>query len=277
MQTSGHVDDDEQISALDTFYEMDGRKGRYIGEVLEWYRREDAGDRKRIELVEKWTCLEKKICQRSPKTLTEEKSWRTWRSKKNIVMDAKFVKNFVMGAKIDPKVEMDLSLFKVGGWKILQLSIRKLLEESIEEDELQLLFLGTLSRDSFLVMHHVKELTLLREGLHEMVQRYKRQHFVASNNLHEHSRGHSSWRESTRMKFMNIQMEYPKMRSESSEYMWKTRVILILIHLVGRHAQKVWERNWMRRKTGDGRQSLSLNEINATRCEFVGSREAGFC
>ena len=34
------------------FYEMDGRKSRYIGEVLEWYRGEDAGDLKRSELNE---------------------------------------------------------------------------------------------------------------------------------------------------------------------------------------------------------------------------------
>ena len=42
VQTSGHVDDDVQTSALDAFYEMDGRESRYIGEVLEWYRGEDA-------------------------------------------------------------------------------------------------------------------------------------------------------------------------------------------------------------------------------------------
>ena len=35
--------------ALDAFYEMDGRKSRYIREVLEWYRGEDAGDLKRGE------------------------------------------------------------------------------------------------------------------------------------------------------------------------------------------------------------------------------------
>ena len=35
VQTSGHVDDDVQISALDAFYEMDWRKSRCIGEVLE--------------------------------------------------------------------------------------------------------------------------------------------------------------------------------------------------------------------------------------------------
>ena len=40
---SGHVDDNIQISALDVFYEMDGRKRRYIKEVLDWYREEDAG------------------------------------------------------------------------------------------------------------------------------------------------------------------------------------------------------------------------------------------
>ena len=59
-QKSRHVDDDVQISALDAFYEMDGRKSRYIGEVLEWYRGEDAGDLKRSELnelVEILTCL----------------------------------------------------------------------------------------------------------------------------------------------------------------------------------------------------------------------------
>ena len=59
VQTSGHVDDDVQISALDVLYEMDGRKSRYIGEVLEWYRGEDAGDLKGElnELVENLTCL----------------------------------------------------------------------------------------------------------------------------------------------------------------------------------------------------------------------------
>ena len=52
MQKSGHVDDDVQISALDALYEMDGRKSRYIGEVLEWYRGEDTGDLNRSELDE---------------------------------------------------------------------------------------------------------------------------------------------------------------------------------------------------------------------------------
>ena len=50
----------EHSSALDVFYEKDEREYRCIGEVLEEYRGEDAGDLKRSEvdvLVESWTCL----------------------------------------------------------------------------------------------------------------------------------------------------------------------------------------------------------------------------
>ena len=64
VQKSGHIDDHVQISALDAFYGKDERRSRFIGEVLEWYRGKDAGDIKRIEVVENWTCLnvlEKKI------------------------------------------------------------------------------------------------------------------------------------------------------------------------------------------------------------------------
>ena len=32
----------------------------------------------------------------------------------NVVMDENFVRNFVVGAKIDPKVVKDLSVFKIG-------------------------------------------------------------------------------------------------------------------------------------------------------------------
>ena len=78
-QKSGHVDDDVQISALDPFYEMDGRRSRYIGEVLEWYRGEDAGDLKRSELnelVEILTCL-------------NAFKGKTWKSDQKVVMDDK--------------------------------------------------------------------------------------------------------------------------------------------------------------------------------------------
>ena len=51
----------------------------------------------------------------------------------NIVMDEELVQNFVMGAKIDPKVEMDLAMFEIDGWKILQLNNQKMLEGFFEE------------------------------------------------------------------------------------------------------------------------------------------------
>ena len=35
----------------------------------------------------------------------------------NDMLDEKIVKNFVIDAKNDPKVVMDLSTFKIGGWK----------------------------------------------------------------------------------------------------------------------------------------------------------------
>ena len=51
---SGHVFDDVQINICVGCILREGwTKGRYIGEVLDWYRGEDAGDLKRIELVEK--------------------------------------------------------------------------------------------------------------------------------------------------------------------------------------------------------------------------------
>ena len=83
LQTSGHVADDVQISTLDELHEMDGR---YIGEVLEWYRGEDAGDLNRSELnelVENLTRL----------NALEEKIWK---SDQKVVMDEESVQNGVM-------------------------------------------------------------------------------------------------------------------------------------------------------------------------------------
>ena len=97
---------------------------------------------------------------------------------------------------------MGLSMFETGGWKIRQLSNRKLLGEFIEEASTATLRIRILSTDSSIVMHCA--VTSTREGLHGMIQCYRRQQFAASNDLHEHPRGHSSWRESTTMKFMNI-------------------------------------------------------------------------
>ena len=50
-------------------------------------------------------------------------------------MNEKFVKNFVMNAKFDPKVVMDLSIVKIGGWNSLQPINQKMLEEFIDENE----------------------------------------------------------------------------------------------------------------------------------------------
>ena len=74
---------------------------------------------------------------------------------RNGVMDGKFVKNFVMDAKIDPKVVMDLSIFKIGGWNILQPSNQKRLEEFIDENEPWLL-IGIPSRYSFLMIQYLE-------------------------------------------------------------------------------------------------------------------------
>ena len=127
-----------------------------------------------------------------------------------------------------------------------------------------MLLIGIPSRDPFLVTQylerhsvssdqHMKKLMSLCEGLHEMMQCYRRQHFAASNDLHEHPRRHSSWREVARMKCMNIQMEYSKMRSGSSECMWKTTGAFISSWRIktasegyfDQRAQEVWERKWM--------------------------------
>ena len=73
----------------------------------------------------------------------------------NIVMDEKFVKNFVVHAKIDPKVVTDPSIFQTGGWNILQPGNRKLLGEFMDENELWL-SIGTPSRVSFLVIQYLE-------------------------------------------------------------------------------------------------------------------------
>ena len=71
----------------------------------------------------------------------------------NGVMNEKIVKNFVMDAQIDPKIGMDLSIFKIGGWNILQPSKRKLLEEVFDENEPWLL-IRIPSKDSFLMTRY---------------------------------------------------------------------------------------------------------------------------
>ena len=69
-------------------------------------------------------------------------------------MNEEFVKNSARNAQIDPKVVMDLSIFKIGGWNSLQPSNQKLLEEFIDENEPWLL-IGIPNRDPFLVTQYL--------------------------------------------------------------------------------------------------------------------------
>ena len=71
----------------------------------------------------------------------------------NGVMDGKFLKNF-MGAQIDPKVVIDLSIFKIGEWNSLQPIDQNLLEEFVDENEPWFL-IGIPSRDPFLVTQYL--------------------------------------------------------------------------------------------------------------------------
>ena len=109
------------------------------------------------------------------------------------------MKNSVMNAKTDPKVVMDLSIFKIGGWNRMQPIHQILLEEIIEENE-RWLMIGIPSRDPFFLSQylerhsvssdqHMKKLMSPREGLHVMMQCYMRQHFADRSWLHEHPGG----------------------------------------------------------------------------------------
>ena len=73
-------------------------------------------------------------------------------------MNEKIVNNRVMNAKINPKVVMDLSKIKSGGWNFLQPSNRKLLKAFINEDEPWLL-IGIPSRDLLFVTQYLERLT----------------------------------------------------------------------------------------------------------------------
>ena len=134
VQKSGRVDDDVQISALDAFYEMDGRMSRYIGEALDWYRGEDAADLKRSELnelVEKLTCLnalEGEIWKSNqkvvtdgkinPKILMDEKTWKSNQKNEELtqngVMNEDLVQKIVMNEELVQKIVMNEELVQNG-------------------------------------------------------------------------------------------------------------------------------------------------------------------
>ena len=158
------------------FYLKDERENRCIGEVLERYRGEDAGDLETIELevlVENWSYLNApamKFCKSNPKILMDETSWKTWKSNQKIVTDEDLVQKVEMDEELVQKVVMDEELvrnvvmdgklirrlcwicpcFKIRGWNFLQTSNRKMLEEVIEENDSQLLSIKIPSGNCFL-------------------------------------------------------------------------------------------------------------------------------
>ena len=123
-----------------------------------------------------------------------------------------------MDAKIDVKVVIDLSIFKIGGWNCLQPRSQNFPVEFTDENELRLP-LGIPSRDPFLATQylerhsassdqHMKKLMSLRDGPHVMMQCYMRQHFADRCWLLEHLGGHASWREPAIRKFTKESTTY---------------------------------------------------------------------
>ena len=203
----------EHISALDVFYEKDERENRCIGEV----QCEQLGTCLFVE-QKCWGGIEDKMLE-----ISREVNWMyslrighvstpsrgKRKSNQKIAMDEELVQEIVMDEELVQygvmdgkfvKVVLDLSIFKIGGWNILQPSNQKLLEEWINENNPRLL-IGIPSRDSFFTKEsrwQSRLSTLLCEDLHEIMQCHERQHFVASNDLHEHPKRHSSWSSPTR-------------------------------------------------------------------------------
>ena len=78
------------------------------------------------------------------------------------------MKNFVVDATIDPKVVMDLSIFKIGVRNSLQPISQNLLEKFVDKNEPWLL-IGIPSRDPFLVTHSTWKDTLRVQIKHEEI------------------------------------------------------------------------------------------------------------
>ena len=149
VQNSRHVDDDIQISELDaSFYEMDGRRCRYIKEVLDWYGQEDAGDLRRKTLNES-------VENTTAPNALEGKIWKSEKSNQNGVINEQIMKNIVMSAKIDPKDPRS----KIGGLNNLQPNNQHLLEQLMDENEPWLL-MTIPHRGPFLVTQYTWNETL---------------------------------------------------------------------------------------------------------------------
>ena len=117
---------------------------------------------------------------------------------------------------------------------------------------------------------NVKELKPLREGLREMMQCDGRQHFAESSGLHEHPRRPSSWKDSTRMKFMKIQMRIFQRGDQNRGnrcgrqrvlFFNSWRIKLALESNFEEGAQKTWDRNL--------RKTTLLNTCNPLLMETI--------
>ena len=236
VQKLCHVEYDEHISALDVFYEKDGRENLCLGEVsvgvgieekmpeisrevnqLNWLRIGDISTplRGKIWKSDQKIVMDEQLVhnvvmdeQLVHKVVMDEELVQNVLMDEelvqNVLMDEKMVKNFVMGAKIDPKVVVALSVFKIGGRNILQPSNRKLSEECINENEPRLSITIPSSDPFFMIQYleqffvcdnvNVKESKPICEDVHEMMQCYGQHHFAASNDLQEHVRRHSLWK-----------------------------------------------------------------------------------
>ena len=154
---------------------------------------------------------QEKIWKSDRKVVIDEKSRTIWKINQNSlmneelvfngVMNEELVQNDVMNAKIDLKVMMDLSIFKIGGWNSLQPINQELLIGFPSRDPL--LAPQFLERHSVSSDQYMKKLMSLREGFHVMMQCHMQQHFADRYWLHEHPGGHASWRELTMRKFTN--------------------------------------------------------------------------
>ena len=116
------------------------------------------------------------------------------------------MKNFVMGAKIAPKVVKDLSVFKNWWMEHSTTQSSKLLEDFINENEPRLSIRIQNRHPFFMIQYlerpfvcdnpNVKETKPNCEDLHEMMHCFRQHHFAACNDLQEHPRKHSLWKDS---------------------------------------------------------------------------------
>ena len=136
-------------TALDLFYEMDGGKSRYLGEMLEWYRGEYARDLKWSEVIEHISGLSRGKCGK-----VNRRSYSMLKLIRTAWWMKDLVENAVRDAKIDPKVVLALSIFQISGWNNLQPNNQKLMEFIVEKE--RWLLIGLPRRDTFFMMQHAE-------------------------------------------------------------------------------------------------------------------------